>query len=306
MVKFLIRFVIKMNDIEYHNLLSCQDNLNLMIKNYEKLGELEIAFRKFTSNLGHTDYTAFVEKCTMPCHYCHSPPTKSSRLLGCGHFICSTECFQILVGNTIGTITKYDQLKCPECSKIIPKSIIKEFYGGEEEFRTLLNNFAPKIMCNICYLEKSMTEFKTYDCNHRHCIQCVTESVYGLITTGIVGDAICCPECSLPLKYELIISVLQPEIKDKYDNFLIRNVTFGPNEYLVQCIGKSGVNCDYGQVVSKDRDIYECPQCGVIFCPKCKREVHPKMTCEAKIKLMNIEDLTIRKEVEEGKMLICP
>ena len=298
----------KMEDREYHNLINCQDKLNEMIK-YRKDDEgLAKAFKEYTSKLRCSGCVTVVKKMSIPCVFCQGPSKKDAKSLGCGHYICSFGCFKNLVKKTIEKITRYDQLKCSECHHLIPTSITKEFYGGDTAFRNLLNSdeFVPKVMCNICTETYPITRFKTFDCEHRFCIDCVTGLVLTLISEGDVGDAICCSECSRPLDPQLVFSVLDVETREKYDEFLLRNINVKENEKLVRCIGKPGINCEYKQIVSKDRDEYECPQCGAIFCPKCNKEVHRKMKCEEFALLQNTQDPMIKEEIQKGNMALCP
>jgi hypothetical protein len=217
---------------------------------------------------------------------------------------------KVLIDNQLGgNLGKYDCLKC-QCGEKISTKCTKAAFGGDEKFRQALNEvskeFEPKIECTICFEEKHISDFKTLECEHRYCIDCLKMGIEIMIQDGIVGDQIMCEKCKTVVDPHIIINLIDPETKEKYDDFLLRSLDAEPGTRYVRCIGKPGVNCKFSMFISVDREVFNCEVCGVSFCPECKNEPHPKMTCEQEKKVKNFSDPYIRSQLEAGVMKLCP
>lgn len=280
------------------------------MKSRSEPSSLQEVFLKFSGLLSQSNYRVAVTKTQRCCEFCNSTLTESAYPLGCSHYICSTDCFSNLVTSQLGNrLSRYSNLRCP-CEKLIPSENTKAIYGGEAKFKELLNKKnlenEPKHQCMICESTLPMNFFITFDCDHRYCHDCVQMSIDFLISEGKVGDEISCPECQSPLSYHIIMAVLDAETGQKYDRFLMRNFQGNPGEKFVMCIGKPGVNCDFGQLVSDVREDYKCPQCQARFCPKCRLDVHPKLTCEQQRANKAFEGSPFEEQLKAGLMKICP
>ena len=302
-----------MDDQKLYQLISCQQALNSLIRREPTSSSLERLFIEFSSLIADSMYRAVVTKILLPCEFCQKTLTPSGQGFPCGHYICSQSCFFTQISHQLGSrLSRYENLKCA-CGESIPRSCTKLLFGGEEEFKIALNKSEkenePKLLCQICEGTYPASDFITFDCDHRYCQDCVKMSLDYMISEGKVGNEICCPECKDPVNPQIIYAILDYETKEKYDGFLIRNLAHSEansGEYFVMCIGRPGVNCTYGQYIAESREEFTCPQCAVVFCPKCKLEVHPKITCDQQKDLKNISDPYFRIQIKEGKMKICP
>lgn len=295
---------------DLYKLMSLQDNLNKLIKNRNIKNHRQI-FEEFCNQLSKSIYRAVATPKIQKCKFCKGKLRSNSFILNCKHWVCSTNCFKKLAKNQIGDdLILYDKLKCL-CQEQIKRKITIKVFGGPEKFRQLqqisFENHEPIFSCLICGEEKKMREFITLECEHRYCKDCVKGHLDTKISEGQVGIDITCPECNKPVDYHIIISILDEEMKSKYEKYLLLQLSGKRDDILVSCIGRPGVNCDYIQFVSKDRDDYTCPQCEARFCPKCKSDVHPTQTCEQNAFIKVFSDIPYIKEaLENGSMALCP
>jgi IBR domain, a half RING-finger domain len=244
------------------------------------------------------------------CSYCSLLKTPKYKLL-CGDFLCSDDCFSNLISlKTEGRLEKYELVTCNVCSVKVDRSLLVRLFGSEENFRREINisskRFETKITCDCCYLDKPISEFITLDCDHRMCEDCVRENLNTLVNEGKVGDDVSCFQCSRAIDYNIIVNVLDQDMRDKYDKFLLRKLeTHLKNEVYITCVGKPGVDCEFGQFISVDREEYTCPKCGASFCAKCKKSIHPKITCKQAKEREGI-DIETKKSIEMGQASFCP
>ena len=292
-------------------LLIAQNELNNCIKFQSPESILRRAFIEYFNQLQSSIYKAQVIPISDNCIHCGNHLFPSTKIpLSCNHYICTGNCYNTLIKSQIdGNLSLYNQLACP-CGAKIPKTITTQVFGGEEIFtKTLIATsvqFEPMIVCNICGENYRAGEFITLDCDHRYCKTCITSQVKILVDEGKVGNEISCPECQKPVEPLIIFNILDPETKDKYDKFLLRSLEGKKGEVFISCVGKPGVECEFGQFVSVDRVDYTCPVCGANFCPKCKEDVHLKITCEDQKIAKKYKDLGIEEFIKNGTMQFCP
>jgi IBR domain, a half RING-finger domain len=241
------------------------------------------------------------------CSYCQiTKPPKYK--LSCEHFLCSDNCFNSLISEkTEGMLERYSLVACKVCCVKIDKELLIKLYGSEENFRREINisskRFEKKLSCGCCSLDKPVSEFVTLECEHRMCKECFKEYLKVLVSEGKVGEDVLCFECSKTIDYNIIVHALDIEMREKYDKFMLRKLeaTF-KNEVYIACIG---LDCEFGQFISVDREEYTCPECKTSFCAKCKKNLHPRLTCE-QFKNRERIDPGTRKAIESGLAYFCP
>lgn len=244
------------------------------------------------------------------CIQCSEVKICGIRLL-CKHWICSPECFHSLIASqTENRIDKHSICVCPTCKSKIPRELIKDLYGGDENLRKAIRvcsrQFEPKILCEFCYMEKPAGDFITLNCDHRACEDCMKSFVESFIIEGKTGKDISCPQCLMEIDYNIIVNVVDQETRDKYDRFLLRRIeTVLRNEVYLKCISRPGVNCDNAEFISVDREEYHCPKCEAHFCVKCKENWHPKMTCQ-QYQIMKGIDPGIQNDIKNDLATYCP
>ncbi|OMJ76320.1 hypothetical protein SteCoe_24346 [Stentor coeruleus] len=300
-----------MGDTMTWNLMLLQEKINLAMRNPIKMKQEEKLFIEFVSVLQKSLYRPYAISKKRGCEQCFKPleGIKNTIDLPCNHKICSEACYKLRVKDCIDeNLLRADTLTCP-CGELIPKRITVGVYGGQGKFSEYINRlsimFEPKLMCGICGSEYPASKFITLNCDHRFCIDCVKMLLDYLINDGKVGDQITCGECNNPVDPQIIYTIIDEDTKEKYDTFLMKNLQAVSGESYVVCIGKPGVNCNYAQFISVDRDSYTCPECGVSFCPKCKLNVHPKITCEQQKILQSTDDPMIKEAINNGTMRLC-
>lgn len=297
-------------EVNSFELLKNLHKFNQILQNRSKAMNNREIFIKFIDSLQLSCYRVNAIQNKLKCQVCASELSPNPITLDCSHCLCSQNCMQSLVDSQLsGNLMNYSNLTCT-CSAKISRSVIIEAYGGQSNFSKILNDiskkFEPKLQCPICESELPASSFITLECDHRFCVDCIQMSIEILISEGRVGNEIICPMCSKVVDPLIIINLIDEETKEKYDDFLLNSLDAKPGEIYLRCIGRPGVNCKFGTFVSVDREVFECPVCNVKFCPKCKFDLHPKMTCEQK-KAMESKDNSMFKEfLDDGTMKICP
>ena len=244
------------------------------------------------------------------CSHCGTFEVCSHRL-ECGHEICTDLCFQKMVLlKTDDHLEKYDRVTCPACLAKVSPEKIKTAFGGPESFRKeLIKNskkYEPKLLCELCYSERPSSDFVTLDCNHKYCGDCIKGYLIVSINEGKVGSSLTCFEDETPIGYYTVLDNLEDDMKEKYEKFLLRSIeAIRNNEVYIQCIGKPGIECEYAEFISVDREIYECPRCSASFCAKCKGEPHPKLSCR-QYKRLQMENPSYQELIIEGQASYCP
>ena len=297
----------------YIQLLTLQEKMCEIIKNPARAKANKELFLQYSNLISKSLFRPQIYMVNRVCILCGRESTESAEpmiLLDCGHDLCSLQCLQVLIDNQLdGNLGKYDTLKC-QCGQKISGQCVKTAFGGEVKFRKVLTEvckkFEPKLDCPICGEKLPASDFITLECDHRFCVNCITMSIEILIQEGNVGNQIMCPDCQKVVDPHIIINLIDPETKEKYDDFLLRSLDAEPGTRYVCCIGKPGVNCKFSMFISVDREVVNCEVCGASFCPKCKNEPHPKMTCEQKKKFMNFSDPYLKSQLEAGIMKLCP
>lgn len=292
------------------NLLNNQRLFNSYLKSRSKAIDGHSLFKKFTDSLQSSSFRVKVIPKKRVCQVCSSELSKALIVFDCSHCLCSLDCLKSLVDSQLsGNLGNYENLTCP-CSAKISCSVIIEAYGGRDNFRRIINEiskmFEIKLTCPICGSELPASSFITLECDHRYCSDCIQMSIEILISEGRVGKEIICPECEKVVDPMIIYNLIDAETREKYDDFLLRSLDSNPGERYIRCIGKAGVNCKYGTFVSVDRDEFKCPVCEATFCPKCKMNVHPKISCEQKKAMESSENSVFKEFLESGVMKLCP
>ena len=300
-------------NLELYHLLCLKEKLNESIKNQEifRYSSKRVLFQDFCKILHSSIYRAVVELKPIYCDLCRGHLSESSLQLSCSHYICSPDCFAKLLEMQLDNkYYLYDKLNCPTCGEKISKEITYRVYGGYDNFQRLIKESSERdeveIVCEICSTVRKASNYITLECEHRYCKDCVKQFIDDLILDGKVGIDLSCPECSKPINPHIVFAVIDNETKDRYERHYLRNSECKPGEVFVSCIGRPGINCEFGQFISKDREEFCCPECGVKFCARCKLDVHPRITCQQQKMIKNYQEPYIKAALEDGSMGLCP
>ena len=290
---------------DQYRLMTIQKELNKVIitKTILDSERLKLMLKEYSSLLSTSIFQACLKRKQIKCKVCKNLIKKAFIVLPCSHIICSVECFIILKENFPNINTKSSfQLKC-KCKSLIPEEISNKLLNPSI---ALNQSPEPVLKCGICTEFLIASKFITLECDHRYCKSCTKEYLEALINDGKIGNDLSCPECGRPVDFQIIFDNLDKKTQEKYQKFLIRDIKVKEGEVFVSCIGRPGVDCEYSQIISADREDYSCPSCNTRFCPKCKLDVHPSMSCKQRKMIENNEDSFIKESLANGTMFLCP
>lgn len=300
-------------NLDLYRLMSLKDKLNTVLKSREGLQSQSTKrlFLEFSNLLNGSIYTVSIKPCFYTCMFCENQNiTENSYKLSCSHYICSDICFQSLITSQIPEgIHFYEKLQC-RCTEKIDRSSIVHLFKGLENFqkayRYSSDKFEIELECGICNIRQKASQFITLECDHRYCQNCTKTHADELIMNGKIGKDLSCPDCAREINPQIVLMLLDKKTQEKYEKYLILHHQVQSDEVLISCTGKPGVNCDFMQIVSVDREEFNCPECSACFCTRCKLDFHPKISCEQQRIIKNCEDPLIKMRLEDGSMGLCP
>lgn len=184
--------------------------------------DIKLVLDKITDIIVNSNYECKASTKTR-CAKCGAVDLKDWVKLECGHKMCGYECLKLNVEDfTSNYQYHYSGVLCPKetCFREINVNILIKAYVSKDEF---YRRFEPKIECNICYSEHSVSEFVTLDCDHRFCEGCFRSFFLNLILEGKISrDNFACPNCQTEIDTQILLSRSTPEEKEKLEQFFIR------------------------------------------------------------------------------------
>ncbi|CZR59768.1 uncharacterized protein PAC_09662 [Phialocephala subalpina] len=131
------------------------------------------------------------------------------------------------------------------------------------------------------------------------CLPCLAKCISNDLTSKI-WNQIKCPECSIPLVYEDIKRLADPNTFAKYEDLSFRSAMSSDSDF-VWC---QAPNCDFGQLhtTGQKQPIVRCKKCGFRSCFKHGVAWHERLTCdeydEMKRNPMGFKSMLEREEEE--------
>lgn len=223
------------------------------------------------------------------CTMCNEPIKKINSgkvvTLNCNHLVCSKECLSNYVTIQNPNLADYQTTMCSvnTCSLYIFPNILEDAFGGKEKLKTLIVELeekrAAKFECPICSGLIRVDQSITLDCDHRFCRDCISMFIESNVNESKVTDQdLSCPLCLEPIANMILKALLSRDNFIKLEKFRIRNyVPVEKNAVFFKCPGN---DCEFIAIVDENEESVKCPIDGIVCCPKCRREVHSKMTCE--------------------------
>ncbi|PIN15840.1 putative E3 ubiquitin ligase [Handroanthus impetiginosus] len=142
------------------------------------------------------------------------------------------------------------------------------------------SHVSSNISCEICYEDVSANETTTMDCGHCFCNECWTKHFIVKINDGQSRRITCMADKCYSIcdegKIRNLVSVRDPQLAEKFDNFLLESY-IEDNERVKWC--PSVPHC--GNAIRIENDKYcevECA-CGLQFCFNCLSEAHSPCSC---------------------------
>ena len=170
---------------------------------------------------------------------------------------------------------------CLGCKVALTSFDQQQLFGRKEELVKFKEDslIAPRFECLICQNNVIVDRGVTLNCLHRFCMPCIsTYSTQSLYSLSINSTIIACPKCYKEIGYHILNSLLQGQALDFYHQKLIKNSNNKTSEYLKFCN-----NCSYGEYISMDTEIFNCPQCSKSMCAKCNK-IKSKSCCSSMLK----------------------
>ena len=192
-------------------------------------------------------------------------------------------CFQILCKEEAKEIVdeRIYQTKCESCKKVFAKNVVDSMYEKQERENfiqtLLLKNKIDK--CSICMEFYKINKKIILKCQHKLCYNCLKKYIENLINEGKVNsEALCCPECKIPLDPSLIQHIVTPQCWDKITFFSLNNLLSKPFNKIK---GKM-IKCPKCELISEANNnmfIISCPNCKTEFCIFCLKMHDTNSTC---------------------------
>ncbi|CAF3039456.1 unnamed protein product [Rotaria sp. Silwood2] len=147
----------------------------------------------------------------------------------------------------------------------------------------LLNSTSRELVtCKTCYVDKSLNEFYSLPCNHRHCLTCWRLYLESKISQGGNEQIISCPSrCNQIVDDDQIFQLLSnnERLKKRYQQILI-NTFVETNRLTHWCPGNACSTIVKLQSRLTDcAQMISCDMCKTIFCFQCLKQWHDPVQC---------------------------